>query len=127
MHQQPRIMNAAINDKVVYIHCKVGADRTAFVCLMLEAVLGVDQLSCDIDYELTSFFPSLDGGTYRKRKDKSNSWYYYPRGVERINGKSGATFQDRAVNYVTSTFGIPYSKIQAFQQAMLETASLSNE
>ena len=129
-----RIMNAAINDKVAYIHCKVGADRTAFVCLMLEAVLGVDQLSCDIDYEITSFFAALDGGNYyidrghyRKRKDYSNTWYYYPRGVDRINAMSGTTFQDRAVNYVTSTFGIPYSKIQAFQNAMLETAPLSNE
>lgn len=122
-----RIMNAAINDVGVYIHCKVGADRTGFVCLMLESILGVDPLLCDIDYELTSFFATLDGGTYRKRKDKSQSWYYYPQGMERINQQSGATFQERAINYVMNTFGISYSKIQAFQDAMLEADPASNE
>lgn len=114
-----RIMNAAINNSVAYIHCKVGADRTGFTCLMLEAVLGVDPELCDIDYELTSFFAALDGGTYRKRKVTTSSWFYYPQGVDFINQKSGATFQERAVNYVTSTFNVPIETIRAFQEAML--------
>lgn len=114
-----RIMNAAINNTAVYIHCKVGADRTAFTCLMLEAVLGVDPELCDLDYELTSFFAALDGGTYRKRKDTGSSWFYYPQGVNYINQKSGATFQERAINYITSTFNVPIETIRAFQDAML--------
>ena len=38
-----------------YIHCAAGADRTAFICMLLEAALGVPLSNCSVDYELTSF------------------------------------------------------------------------
>ena len=115
-----RIINAAENDVGVYIHCKVGADRTGFVCLMLEGILGVKQELCDVDYELTSFCAAVDGGNYRRRNDQSQTWYYYPRGVDRIKARSGATFQEKAIDYVVNVLGVPSEKVTAFQNCMLE-------
>ena len=119
------ILTAVVNGQNVYVHCKVGADRTGYVCLILEAILGVRQDLCDIDYELTSFFRALDGGDYRKRNDTSRSWYYYPQGITYLTGMTGNTLQEKVVNYVTkaknqSGLGISAELVQQFQAAMLE-------
>ena len=121
-----RIINAAENGKGVYIHCKVGADRTGFVCMMLEAILGVKQELCDVDYELTSFCAAVDGGNYRRRNDTSKDWYYYPRGVDivmnRLGGQPGVTFQEKAIDYAVNVLGVPAERITAFQNCMLESS-----
>ena len=117
----------------VYIHCKVGADRTGYVCMLLEAILGVGQGWCDVDYELTSFSGAVDEGVGRWRvgtvSGLSNNWYYRTRGttvqgvdfIDRLSGGTyGDTFQAKVVNYVVNTLGIPYAKVQAFQEDMLE-------
>ena len=122
------ILQAVNSGTNVYVHCKVGADRTGFVCLLLESILGVRQDLCDIDYELTSFCSVLDGGDYRERNNSGSSWFYYPKGVKLISTLSGGdfvsiygdTFQARAINYVVNTLGIDYSMVTAFQNAMLE-------
>ena len=122
------ILQAVNSGTNVYVHCKVGADRTGFVCLLLESILGVRQDLCDIDYELTSFCYALDGGNYRQRNDTGSSWFYYPKGVNMISKLSGGdfvsiygdTFQAKAINYVVNTLGIDYSMVTAFQNAMLE-------
>ena len=117
-----RIINAAVNGKGVYIHCTVGADRTGFVCLMLEAILGVKQGLCDVDYELTSFSPALLSSSkfFRLRNDTSVDWLYYPRGVTAINKRSSTTFQERAIDYAVNVLRVPAEKITAFQNCMLE-------
>ena len=115
-----RIINAAVNNVGVYIHCKVGADRTGFVCLMLEGILGVKQELCDVDYELTSFCAAIDNQWDRKRNDQSQTYYYYPRGVDRIKARPGATFQEKAIDYVVNVLGVPSEKVTAFQNCMLE-------
>jgi protein-tyrosine phosphatase len=46
-------MRAAAYGTTTYIHCSAGADRTAMICAMLEAVLGVSEADIDRDYELT--------------------------------------------------------------------------
>ena len=119
-----RIFSAVAEDKVVYIHCKVGADRTGYVCMLLEALLGISQSSCDVDYEITSFSGAVDYGRPRTRTGIGN--YYYltkndiTQGVDFINGFAGATFQDKAINYVVNTLNIPLATITAFQNNMLE-------
>ena len=113
-----KIFDAVVNKKTgVYIHCKVGADRTGYVCLLLQAILGVCQDQCDMDYEMTSFSGAVG---LRTRGDKSESYYYYPRGVELIFYKQGNTFQEKAITYVTSLPDITLADVQAFQEAMLE-------
>ena len=118
------ILDAVADDKVVYIHCKVGADRTGYVCMLLEALLGLSQGSCDVDYELTSFSGAVEDGIPRTRTGKGN--YYYlsvdgtVQGVDYISGFAGTTFQDKAINYVVNTLHIPIEKITSFQDKMLE-------
>ena len=132
-----QIFNAVANNTVVYIHCMVGADRTGYTCMLLEALLGIPQNYCDIDYELTSFSKAV--GT--RTRDLSNQSYYYYRtvtykqfwsntittvqGVHFINTFEGNTFQEKAINYVTTPkseggLGIPLELITTFQNKMLE-------
>ena len=120
-----KVFDAVANDKVVYIHCMVGADRTGYVCMLLEALLGLSQGSCDVDYELTSFSAAV--GT-RTRTGTGN--YYYRtkngtiQGVDFINTFDGKTFQEKAIDYVTRTdskgLGISLETVQVFQNKMLE-------
>ena len=123
-----KILDAVAAGKVPYIHCKVGADRTGYVCMLLEAILGVPQGWCDVDYELTSFSGAVDNGNPRRRNGGTNYYYFSKtewgktsvRGVDFINTFSGNTFQDKAINYLVNTLGIPQEKITAFQNNMLE-------
>ena len=120
-----KIFSAVEKGTGVYIHCKVGADRTGYVCMLLEALLGVPQERCDVDYEMTSF----SGAVGSRTRTGVNNYYYVSKtedgvttvqGVDFINTFSGATFQEKAINYVTNTLGIPKATITAFQNAMLE-------
>ena len=124
-----KILDAVAAGKVPYIHCKVGADRTGYVCMLLEAILGVPQGWCDVDYELTSFSGAVDNGKERRRNGGTNYYYFSTtdwrgnkeiKGVDFINTMSGDTFQDKAINYVVNTLGVPQDKITAFQNNMLE-------
>ena len=123
-----RILGTVAEGKVPYIHCMVGADRTGYVCMLLEAILGVTQGWCDVDYELTSFSGAADDGTPRIRYYGENYYYFTytngwtssVRGVDYINNFQGDTFQDRAIYYVTTKLGITEEEISAFQNNMLE-------
>ena len=123
------VFSAVAQGKCVYIHCKSGADRTAYVCLLLEAILGIEQGWCDVDYEITSFSGSVS--SYPRCRNKTDQSYYYYRsyngtaqGVDFIyslsGGEYGNTFQAKAINYVVNTLNIPYSDVKAFQDIMLE-------
>jgi hypothetical protein len=137
-----KIFDTVNAGKGVYIHCKVGADRTGYVCMLLEAILGVKQGWCDVDYELTSFSGAVDKGIGRWRVGTyvsgsttlSNNWYYRTKdnkvqGVDYIYNLSvgdygtvypNNSFQAKAVNYVVGTLGIPFETVQTFQDNMLE-------
>ena len=111
------------NKGAVYIHCKIGSDRTGYVCLLLEALLGIPQHLCDVDYELTSFCGCLDGGNTRTRDNTNESWYYYRRdGITFLSSQpEGNTLQEKAVYYVTHDLGFTTEQVTAFQNAMLES------
>lgn len=113
------VLTAVHAGRGVYIHCKVGADRTAYVCLLLELLLGVRQELCDEDYELTSFCAAVDD-IVRKRGYKGKSYYYYPLGIEFLSGKSGTTLQEKAYNYVKNELNISEQRITQFRTEMLE-------
>jgi len=106
---------AAIKDgKSSYIHCYHGADRTGFVCTLLEAALGVSAKDCSIDYELTSF--SVIGTRRRTGADNSLG----KDGLNYINEYSkGSTFQEKACNILLD-YGITASQITEFKNAMLQ-------
>ncbi len=77
----------------------MGADRTGYVCLLLEALLGVPQNRCDLDYEMTSF----SGAVGTRTCTGVGNYYYVSKkengvttvsGVDFINTFTGGTFQD---------------------------------
>ena len=109
-----RIMLAVHNNVNVYVHCMVGADRTGFTCMMIEAILGVPLERCDMDYEMTSF--SVVG----TRPRNSSSVSHYNDGVSAVNGRSGNTYQEKAIDYAVNYFGVSRDLITQFQNDMLE-------
>lgn len=109
------IFDSVAAGEAVYIHCFAGADRTGYVCCVLEAVLGVSEKDCSIDYELTSFscVHTRDRDFQVKGDAAMATCYPY------LKGLSGSTFQDKAITYLKSA-GITDAQIAAFQNAMLE-------
>lgn len=101
--------------KPTYVHCSAGADRTGVVALLCEAVLGMFQSDIDKDYELTNFFTGITPEGNARRRNKS----VWTREINIINSYSGATFRDKAVNYMVSC-GIAIEKINAFRAAMID-------
>ncbi len=100
--------------KAVYIHCYVGADRTGYTSMILQAALGVSPKDCSIDFELTSF--SVVGT--RTRTGGGNS--IGKDGLNYINNYSkGSTFKEKAYN-ILRDYGITDAQITEFRNYMLQ-------
>lgn len=97
-----------------YFHCSAGADRTGVVALLCEAVLGMSQSDMDKEYELTCFYSGVENDNQARRRNET----VWTREINIINSYSGATFRDKAVNYMVSC-GITIEKINAFRAAMI--------
>jgi hypothetical protein len=111
-----RIFNAVHNNTNVYIHCMVGADRTGTVCMILEALLGVQIADCDKDFELTSF--SVVGT--RACDGSAQTPEQYPTVIRDINNASSGDFNTRVYNYCVDHYGISAQAIEQFRSDMLE-------
>lgn len=107
------VITAVTHNEPVYFHCSAGADRTGTVACILEAILGLSQSDIDKDYELTCFSTGTDTDANARRRNETD----WKNLIEAINGHSGASFRDKAVNFATSC-GIPISRINAFRAAM---------
>ena len=97
-----------------YFHCSAGADRTGVVAFLCEAVLGMSQSDMDKEYELTCFYSGVENDNQARRRNE----IIWTREINIINSYSGATFRDKAVNYMVSC-GITIEKINAFRAAMI--------
>lgn len=109
------IMTSVCNGEAVYIHCFAGADRTGYICMLLEAVCGVSEKDCTIDYELTSF--SCVGIRDRCSKVKSS---YMKDGLPYIEKYRGNDFQEKATNILLDA-GISQKQIDNFKAAMVKS------
>ena len=94
-------------------HCRIGADRTGMLALMLEGILGVKEADLLRDYETTSF--STAAGTRSKDGNAFNLAVNYFK--DRI--PSGGTLRDAVQNYFTGTLHIDKSLIDEFRELML--------
>lgn len=109
------IINTLSSGKAVYIHCYVGADRTGYICMLLEAVCGVSQKDCSIDYEITT----LSCVGIRDRNSKQSRIYFH-EGMPYIqNYTKGSTFQEKA-EHILLDAGITADQITALRAAMIE-------
>ncbi len=102
--------------KSVYFHCHIGADRTGYIAMLIEGLLGVSEKDCSIDYELTSFSDAA-GSRFRNGEPV---WYTFRDGIAYLRNLEGTTFQNKIENYLVNTVGIPQSEINDFKSAMLQ-------
>jgi len=110
----PDIINSVIDGKPVYIHCAIGSDRTGYVCMLIEALLGASKKECDIDYEITSFASGIVGGT--RTKEYTDNQDFREKFVQ---GSYTADDVPEAVqDYVVNTLGVSLDKVKAFRKAM---------
>ena len=109
------IFDTAKKGKASYFHCYIGADRTGYIAMLIEGLLGVSEKDCSIDYELTSFSEAA-GLRYRTGRPQD---YYFRQGIDFLRKQSGNTFQDKIENYVKS-IGITQSQIDEFKSIVLQ-------
>lgn len=108
--------NTVKSGKAVYFHCYSGADRTGYISMLIEGLLGVSEKDCSIDYELTSFCESV-GGRYRTGKPTD---YDFRDGIAFLRGQDGDTFQNKIENYLVNEVKISLADIDDFKSRMLE-------
>ena len=108
--------NTVKSGKSVYFHCFSGADRTGYIAMLIEGLLGVSEKDCSIDYELTSFCDSV-GGRYRTGLPTD---YDFRDGIAFLRGQTGDTFQNKIENYLVNTVGISQADINEFKSLVLE-------
>ena len=121
------IIDAVLEEKAVYFHCWVGADRTGFIGLLLEGLLGISEADCSMDYELTSF--SVVG---LRGRDGSGEDHYWgsknsPKGLALLRDQTGETFEQKCTNFLTSSkVGVSSTRITQFKGKILESINNNN-
>ena len=92
-------------------HCKTGKDRTGTLAFVLLTLLGVDEETICLDWELTAFHvPELSRLSHAPR---------YDRLLAGFMELSGATLREKVEGYVHS-LGISEKEISEFRERMLE-------
>lgn len=102
--------------KSVYFHCHIGADRTGYMAMLIEGLLGVSEKDCSIDYELTSF-SNAAGSRYRNGEPV---WYTFRDGIAFLRNLPGDTFQEKIETYLIETVGISQTDIDKFKSLVLK-------
>ena len=110
------IIKTLKSGKSVYFHCHIGADRTGYMAMLIEGLLGVSEKDCSIDYELTSF---SDAAGQRFRNGEP-VWYTFRDGIAFLRELPGDTFQNKIENYLVNTVGISQEDIDAFKSLLLK-------
>ena len=113
-------INTVKSGKAVYFHCYSGADRTGYIAMLIEGLLGVSEKDCSIDYELTSF--SVSGKRYRIGYDAAlgSQDYDFRDGIAFLRALPGTTFQNKIETYLVGTVGIKQADIDDFKSRVLE-------
>ena len=103
------VFDCVKNDKPIYFHCHIGADRTVTLGVILEGLLGVNMSDLYKDYELTTF-----------------SYYETHRYKENIDGilgyistLDGETLTDKFYTYCHKELGLSAKDIADFRMKML--------
>ena len=105
------VFDCVKNDKPVYFHCHIGADRTGTLAVILEGLLGVGLSDLYKDYELTTF------SYYETHRYKEN----IDGILEYINTLDGETLTDKFYTYCHNELGLSAKEIADFRMKMLGT------
>jgi protein tyrosine/serine phosphatase len=103
------VFDCVKNDKPVYFHCHIGADRTGTLGVILEGLLGVNMSDLYKDYELTTF------SYYETHRYKEN----IDGILEYINSLDGETLTDKFYTYCHKELGLSAKDIADFRMKML--------
>lgn len=109
------IIRLLSEDKVVYFHCMVGADRTGTLAFLLEALLGVSESDLSKDFELTSFYETRT----RNLNGQGNSQFALRRFRDNLLQFPGENIQERVVSWAHQ-FGISDEEIEMLRDLLLE-------
>ena len=110
------IINTAKAGKSIYLHCHIGADRTGYMAMLIEGLLGVSEKDISIDYELTSFSDAA-GKRYRNGLPDN---YTFRDGIAFLRALPGATFQEKIETYLVNEVKIDQADIDAFKSLMIK-------
>lgn len=125
-----RIADDIRANKPVYIHCQAGADRTAVIAMILEAICGVSQSDCDTDYELSSYSCRYNipvdisqSGSWQANRRVRNTGAGYASWREMMTGfvgtLSGSTFKDKIIGYLL-TIGVTIDDINDIRHGLID-------
>ena len=92
----------------IYFHCRIGADRTGLLSLMLEGLLGIPKDQSNKNYELTTLSPS--GVRTRNTQDAFYSYF---------TSLKGATLQKKFNTFFVEKLGVSQADIDEFRNIML--------
>jgi hypothetical protein len=109
------IFDTVKSGRSVYLHCHIGADRTGYISMLIEGLLGVSEKDCSIDYELTSF-SSAAGKRYRNGLPEN---YTFRDGIAFLRALPGDSFQDKIETYLVDEVKIDQADIDEFKGLML--------
>lgn len=92
----------------MYLHCTWGRDRTGTIVLLLHGLLNVSKDDALQEYRLTGYVtPSV------AKNDKMDAVFLL------LNPYEGDTFQEKVINYLTTTVGVTPEEIASIQSIFL--------
>lgn len=103
------VFNCMKNNRPLFFHCHIGADRTGTLAFLLEGLLGVSESDLYKEYELTSF-SYLDTERHKENIDGL---------LEYINTLDGETLTDKFYTYCHKELGFSAKEIADFRMKML--------
>lgn len=107
------------DDRAVYVHGRMGADRTGMFAMLIEGLCGMSYDQIAKDYELSSY---SEAGTRMKNSDDFTSNLNY------INALPGITLQQKFFYYIHYELGIDSQDILDFVENMTgDTGKLVNQ
>lgn len=102
------ILNTLRKGGSIYFHCRIGADRTGLLSLLLEGLLGVPKDQSNKNYELTTLSPS----GLRTRNTQDAFFNYF-------NNLKGATLQKKFNTFFVDKLKVSQADIDEFRDIML--------
>ena len=96
------------NNYPMYLHCTWGRDRTGTIVLLLHGLLNVSEEDALQEYRLTGFVtPSVASN------NKMDALFLL------LNAYEGDTFQEKVIQYLTTTVGVTPEEIASIQSIFL--------
>ena len=123
-----RLSDNIRNNKTTYLHCSAGADRTALICSIIEAMCGVSQIDLDCDYEISSLAidrSKISETRYGRRltrdRDPYGSSSRWDRGYlfQELRNKGNGNLRDGTINFLLEN-GVTREEIDIIRAGLIE-------